>query len=392
MGKYNRKIRDQGEEMRNRIGTPTYIQKINPLERKLLKQIKESDDTIQKHPEIIFRLKVVEFALKYSVKLAVEAFGISKSTIYRWIKKFNTSNNNPLSLKNLYVSKKGIKLDKLQKITEKHKQLVLEIRKKHPKLGKEKIKVILDKLCENYNIPKISATSIGKIIKILKEEKKLNHEYLKQKITIDGRTGKLRIKESKKRIKKERYKEKKPTKPGELVQIDTKQDYINGRKVYIFMAKDIKTRISFGYAYNRLNSENAKDFLEKLIKAMPFEIKGIQTDNGSEFLGKFNKAVQSIGIKHYFNYPRYPKGQAYVERMNRTIQEEFVMYYEDYVLDDISEFNRKMMEYLIWYNTERPHHSLNKKSPMEYFCSIMSYCNPNFSQNSVTYTIACNFP
>ena len=65
-------------------------------------------------------------------------------------------------------------------------------------------------------------------------------------------------------------------------------------------------------------------------------------------------------VTHYFTYPRYPKGQAYVERMNRTLQEEFVMYYEDYELDDIHEFNKKMLQYMLWYNIERPHHSLNK--------------------------------
>jgi hypothetical protein len=69
-----------------------------------------------------------------------------------------------------------MKLEKLQKIIEKHKQLVLEIRKKHPKLGKEKIKVLMDKLCKQHNIPTISVSSIGNIINILKEERKLNHE------------------------------------------------------------------------------------------------------------------------------------------------------------------------------------------------------------------------
>jgi hypothetical protein len=54
-------------------------------------------------------------------------------------------------------------------------------------------------------------------------------------------------------------------------------------------------------------SKNAKDFLEKSVDVMPFEIKGIQTDNGSEFLGEFTKALKKKDIKHYFNYPRYPK-------------------------------------------------------------------------------------
>jgi hypothetical protein len=50
--------------MRKKIGVSTYIQRINTLERKLLKQVKELDDVIQKHPEIMFRLQVVEESFK----------------------------------------------------------------------------------------------------------------------------------------------------------------------------------------------------------------------------------------------------------------------------------------------------------------------------------------
>jgi hypothetical protein len=32
---------------------------------------------------------------------------------------------------------------------------------------------------------------------------------------------------------------------------------------------------SFTFAYDRLNSKNAKDFLEKSVDVMPFEIKGV---------------------------------------------------------------------------------------------------------------------
>jgi hypothetical protein len=47
-------------KMRKKVGTSTYIQRINTLERKLLKQVKELDDVMEKHPEIMFRLQVVE--------------------------------------------------------------------------------------------------------------------------------------------------------------------------------------------------------------------------------------------------------------------------------------------------------------------------------------------
>jgi hypothetical protein len=58
--------------------------------------------------------------------------------------------------------------------------------------------------------------------------------------------------------------------------------------------------------------------------------------------------------------------------MNRTLQEEFVMYYEDYELEDIHEFNKKMLQYMLWYNTERPYHSLNKKSSIVCFYDIIN--------------------
>jgi len=42
------------------------------------------------------------------------------------------------------------------------------------------------------------------------------------------------VKEIKKKTKKDRYKDEKLTKSGELVQIDTKHEYVNGKK---FMPK-----------------------------------------------------------------------------------------------------------------------------------------------------------
>jgi transposase-like protein len=59
---------------------------------------------------------------------------------------------------------------------------------------------------------------------------------------------------------------------------------IEGKMRYFSNAIDIKGRIEFSYEYERLNSQNVADFFEKLKKYCPFEIKRIQTDNGSEFL------------------------------------------------------------------------------------------------------------
>ncbi len=52
------------------------------------------------------------------------------------------------------------------------------------------------------------------------------------------------------------------------------------------------------------------------------------------------------------------KGLAYNERFNRTIQEEFVDYREDLLLDDLPGFNDHLLGYLQRYNGERPHYGL----------------------------------
>jgi hypothetical protein len=41
---------------------------------------------------------------------------------------------------------------------------------------------------------------------------------------------------------------------------------------------------------------------------------------------------------------------------------------------------------MLWYNTERPHLSLNKKSPLQYFCDIINSNKSEFSQTGMTYT------
>jgi transposase InsO family protein len=62
---------------------------------------------------------------------------------------------------------------------------------------------------------------------------------------------------------------------------------------------------------------------------------------------------------------------AKIERFNRTVQEEFVDWHLDDMALDLDGFNLKLMDYLIWYNTERPHHTLKQKSPMQYLLDYL---------------------
>ncbi|NMB56640.1 transposase, partial [Candidatus Beckwithbacteria bacterium] len=63
-------------------------------------------------------------------------------------------------------------------------------------------------------------------------------------------------------------------------------------------------------------------------------------------------------IDHIFIYPRSPKINAYIERFNRTIQEEFLER-NDKIYYDENKFNQRLNNWLNWYNFKRPHTSLN---------------------------------
>jgi len=52
----------------------------------------------------------------------------------------------------------------------------------------------------------------------------------------------------------------------------------------------------------------------------------------------------------------------YIKIGVRTLQEEFIVLHLNLLSEDIDEFNRKLMDYLLWYNAERPYKSLNNKS------------------------------
>ena len=57
---------------------------------------------------------------------------------------------------------------------------------------------------------------------------------------------------------------------------------------------------------------------------------------------------------------------AHNERFNRTIQEQCVDCYEDLLFTDTELFNEYLADWLIQYNTQIPHHSLNMKTPVHY--------------------------
>jgi len=65
---------------------------------------------------------------------------------------------------------------------------------------------------------------------------------------------------------------------------------------------------------------------------------------------------------------------AHAERFNRTIQESFVDYHEELLFTDLALFNRKLADWLVFYNAERPHHSLSQQSLLSYLLKDQPEC------------------
>lgn len=139
-----------------------------------------------------------------------------------------------------------------------------------------------------------------------------------------------------------------------------------GIRDYFISAVDAKMKFALTLNYQRLTSKNMKDFYFRFKDVYPGKVTVWQSDNGGENLGVFDQQLAKDKIPHYFISPRCPQIDTFVERYHRTVQEEFINSHLN-TIHDKGVFQRKLSDYLIWYNTQRPHYSLGLKSPLEYF-------------------------
>jgi len=305
------------------------------------------------------KLKVVEFFQKYGLKAAIDAFGVSKSSIYKWQEKLKESEG---KIELLNDRSKAPKNRRKKGRDEKVVAFIKQFRKDRPYLGKEKLKFFLDKYCLENNLKTVSSSTIGRIIK------ENNLFFKPQKLT---HFGKLKPIHRRKKLRRKGYI---PHNPGDLVQVDSITLFNNGIKRYIITAVDLISKFAFAYCYFSLSSNKAYDFAKKFKEVAPFKVRRIQSDNGLEFHKWFEKYLAKEKITHFFNWPHHPQSNAVVERFNRTVQEEFV-YWNEELLDDNIAFNNKLMEYLLFYNMQRVHKSLNYLTPLKSLIKHYGFSN-----------------
>lgn len=151
-----------------------------------------------------------------------------------------------------------------------------------------------------------------------------------------------------------------PDKPGILVQMDTVQ--CADRALYLYTALDVCSRFAYACTALHANAGTSVRALTGARKFFPFGISTLQTDHGSEFSRHFTKYCVFLGIAHRHSRVRTPTDNGHLERFNRTIQEECL----SKVPDTLANYRTALIEYLHFYNYERPHMALGMRNPREF--------------------------
>jgi len=166
-----------------------------------------------------------------------------------------------------------------------------------------------------------------------------------------------------------RWKRYEKPQPGHRLQLDVKfLERIPGstKRLYQFTAIDDCTRIRVLKVYDACNQAVAIQFMDDVLRRLPFRVHVVQTDNGAEFQSRFHWHLEERDIRHVYIRPRTPHLNGKVERSHRVDDQEFYQLLDrEGITDNIQLFNDKLREWEDYYNYHRPHGALDGQTPYE---------------------------
>lgn len=303
--------------------------------------------------KLCFRQSVVLYSQRNSIFSVIRKFGVSRATIYRWRKMYDGT------LSSLAERSRRPHSHPNQHTPEELK-LISDMRRRNPEAGLVVFWVKLTLRGYKRSIP-----SLWRVLKrlTLQPIKPPNPKYVA------------------KPYEKMLY-------PGQRVQVDVKvvplacivpnADGLQER-FYQYTAIDEYSRFRFIMAFKEQSTYSSVQFLNALIKAFPFKIECIQTDNGLEFIKSFDERkkgkislfearLKELGITHKLIRPFTPRHNGKVERSHRKDNEYFYATHKFYSFED---FSKQLAVHLKRYNSF-PMRPLAWKSPKQY---ILDYLN-----------------
>ena len=275
--------------------------------------------------------------------LTCRHFGISKKTFYKWKKLFKETDVMTLedrTKRPMNVRRPDYKPFQVERLQNLHQTF--------PTLGREKLLVIYR---ERYG-ESLSPWYARRIMSAfnLKAQRALKkNQYQKAKRIWKKR----RISE----LIKEPF-------AGFLLELDSIVLYFADQKRYVLTAIDYHSRFAFAHMYKGHSSKHAADFLRRLYHLFDGHIRHIHIDNGSEFKKDFEHEANHLGITLYHARPYQPKDKPLIERFNGILKQEFINLGN--LTSVVDDFNKDLIEWIIFYNFIRPHHALGLQRPIDF--------------------------
>jgi transposase InsO family protein len=300
-----------------------------------------------------YRYEVLRFWERYGLAPTLEAFKVKRRTLYHWRGQLRIDGGD---LEALNEKSRAPRLKRKRLWPKEVTEEIRRLRTLYPNLSKEKLYPAMKLFCEQRKLSCPKARTIGRII--ADQPDKMRSRPIKV------RSNGQRI-ERKKRPKGRKPKGYKASAPGQCGAFDTVEYFLDGIRRYVITFTDHYSRFAFAWATHSHASLAAREFFAIVTDVFPYPLQSVLTDNGSEFMKHFDEEIRRLHKTHWHTYPRTPKMNAHVERFNRTIQEEFIDYHQELLITP-NEFNRQLIPWLIWYNAERPHWSLELKSPVQF--------------------------
>ena len=280
---------------------------------------------------------------------AAQAVGASRASLFRWEKEPQPKSRRPHCLRRPAWSPALL-------------QGVEELRADNPMWGKRKLAWLLKR--EGVAV---SISTIGRILRSL-----MQRGVVTPVPTLRRKPGGRRFRI----IGSDRHARRlpkglKPSRPGEMVQVDTVfVSLAPGQAHKHFTAYDPVAKWTVAGVASRATANLAAGFLDKLLAEMPFKVSGIQVDGGSEFMADFEKACQTKKLDLFVLPPKRPQLNGAVERCNGAWRYEFYAAYDlPHRLDRLQPF---VDAFAHRYNHHRPHDALDGLTPAEYLKTCSS--------------------
>jgi putative transposase len=279
-------------------------------------------------------------------RLICETFGMSRATLYRWLQRFD-----PHDLSSLRERSRCPRRVRRPLWSHELVMAVKQVREQYPRWGKDKLVVLLKE--QGYMT---SASTVGRVLRYLKSTGVLV-EPVRRAIS-----AKRNVRRPYAIRKPAEYK---PLCPGDLVEVDTLDIRpLPGVVLKQVTARDVISRWDVVEARSRATAHTAMEFIETVQRRMPFAVRAVQVDGGSEFYAEFEQECQRRGIRLFVLPPKSPKLNGSVERAHRTHTEEFYEVYE--CSWTVPELNQELRQWERIYNCVRPHQALGYKTPLQF--------------------------